>query len=205
MDKQHYAHVETPRERFLKEQAKIKEANLKANAVEDGLDPDEVKEIEDEAEQIAKELEEDETVPVDKHVGDKKITVTQAEYLKERDKKLAQKALASMIGLKDANKNHLSKEEVETINKILRESEKVGFDKISPVMVHLLKTKIKLAEEFVKHQVRIKELHAKLLQELSITTDQVVKTKGGVELVDKQILEFWEENEGLVEKEVDSQ
>ena len=193
----------TPREQFLDEQKNIKEANVRARALEDGLDPDEVKAIEKEADELDKILEEEpDVVAIDKNMGERKIEVTQEQYLKEKERKTAQETLRSLAGLRDANKQHLSQVELETLNKILREASNT--EELSPVLRYMLKTKIKIAEEMVKAQVQIKKLQMDLLNEMTKVTDAVVKCKGNVELVDKQILEFYAENKGLIEKEVDS-
>jgi len=187
----------TPRERYLEEKERIDEKNREMNGdvtkeeknvIDEELDKMEQEEIRE----LEMELEKLEGVErsknIDKNMGSEKhgITMTREEHLEQKELEESNKAL---VQLKKATANHLSNEDKKDMQDVLNgyRDEKIE----DPVLKHLVLQKGELAKKYMEDTKKVKVLHEKLLKEMTELTNNIVKTKGAIENVDKQILQVY--------------
>lgn len=180
--------MQSPREKFLAEESEIAANN---EQLDDVLkEPNDDKDID----RLADELTNDDgkVRPIDKNMGQKKVVVTQAEYQKSKQEKQFKDTLGNIQQLSDARVDHLNIEHKKVINLILSLAEN---DKLNnPVLEHLVRQKVILSTQFTQASVAIKALQQKLMNDIATATNNVVKCKGAIEEVDRQLIAFIRDN-----------
>ena len=168
----------TSRQKYLLEQEQINAANAKENA----LHADEDDQVLDAADAIEK--------TIDKNMGDVKVPasttheMTREEYLEVKE---TQKTKQAITAMQQHQAKHLSKEEQESMKKVLDDFEQGKID--DPVLKFLVEEKIKTAKVFVASQIQMKELHERVLRDTTLATEEAFKVRGAMETVDRQILQ----------------
>ena len=174
---------QSPHENFKQGMKNIGQANKQA-AGQDDEDIDVDKATTD----TEKILDNMESKDIDKNMGQTKVPVapysmSQKEY---GDLKEASDAAKSLRALANAQKEHLSPEEIKTMHLMTAEFET---QKITDTyLLDLLHEKVDFGKEYKKGTLAIKELQRKLLSELSSRTNDLIKTKGAMEGIDRLLL-----------------
>ena len=171
------------RDIYKEEMDKIKKAN---NVAEGNEDQNELNEIADE--ELAR-LEDDlEQVNVDKNMGllSEPVTMTHEEFSKEKALDMHNRALAEF---KKANSQHLSNEDKKDMQAVLNEYRDKQIE--DPVLKHLISQKGELARLYMDDSQKVKDMYQTLLKEMTDLTNNIMKTKGAIENIDKQILQVY--------------
>lgn len=178
----------TTRDRFLETQKNIKKANAVANQKHDD---EEIDELMDELDDEDKKK-----VPIDKHIGTKKIVVTKEQNEKAKEVRIQNEALQSMSQLHAKVKPHLNQVQANKLQGILKKV--ADCESVDPVLGHFIKKKIENASEFANMNVKMREMQKKLLQDLTLVSNDIIKCRGASEFLDKEILSYYEENPNSV-------
>lgn len=181
----------TPKQRFDQEMENVQDH--KDNEKRNKMGKEEV-ELQDEMDEISEEVEEtfdDGKKPFDKSMGNKKIIVTKEQHLK--NKKNIQDRLAMKHARSAArhSQKHLTNEQLMQMQKIL-ESAEAG-KVIDKVLIHLIKRKVILSEQYVVSQSSAGEKHKQMMEEMGKIAEDITKCKGAIENVDKEIFGYIEE------------
>lgn len=148
-------------------------------------------EADDEAEKILQNLEKKQTV--DKSIGQQKISVTREQHMQNKNKQAQMQAFQQLKNSAQNVQSHLSNNQLSVMRAVLQafEDEKVE----DPVLLHLIKRKIKLSKQYVEAQVASKEMYQQLMTRMQKVSENIMKSKGAIESVDQEIFSFVEENE----------
>jgi hypothetical protein len=173
----------SPRERYKEEMDGIK----KANDVAEGKDDQE--ELNEMADEELERLEDDlDKVNLDKNMGSvsEPVTMTYQDFSKEKALEAHNKALAEF---KKANIDHLSNQDKKDMQVVLNGYRSNEIE--DPVLKHLISQKGELAKLYMDDSKKVKEMYQTLLKEMTDLTNNIMKTKGAIENIDKQILQVY--------------
>ena len=170
----------SPKEQFDATMEKAKTDSMKAK----GIDPEEQQLVDDLAEAAEKEL--------DKTVGETKVSnvteVTSEEYFRRKAVTDQRKLIRALT---HASTHELTKNQKATLDLVLAQAEAEKLE--DPVLRHLVKERGNAVAEYNNAVQSIKELERKLLEDISKSTNSMVKAKGVLEAMNKQILSVCEE------------
>jgi len=186
----------TPKEQYDAQVGQINKERAEHNP------PDEEQELNDVADDAEKILETMESKELDKNVGERKeavgpftpavdkatgntrVEVTREQYEKHKADQAAQKAL---MGLKNAQAEHLNPEQKKTMNCVMADYEAGILE--DPTILALLEEKVNLNAAHLQGQKEISQFQRDMLNKVALITNNLVKTKGAIELTDKMILD----------------
>jgi len=172
------------RERYEAEQKQIHDANLKAK----GKDPDEEKELDELTDEVEAEMEAQE---IDKSMGDVKVpnsvSMTAEQYEGRKAQIEASEALAK---LKESHREHLSPAQQKKLQALV-ESFQAG-EVEDPVLIHLIKKRLKGVAIKTELAKQGRELNVKLLNELTKVTTAAMENAGMLKDCDNDLLEYIE-------------
>lgn len=201
--------IEDPKKAYdqIMSQAAADVAATKGDEEEEKADMAEFQKEIDESEEDADEPEdeipgEEDVKEIDKSMGEEKIPLNKVEMTIEQHQKnkvaeAQQNAVKNLIAMKKSGGQHLTPDQVKTMNLVLANVE--GKKIKSPVLLHLVNEKVKLSKTFVETQLKAKELQQQMLNKITELTNGIVKTKGAIENVDQQILDLVNEDPSLLE------
>jgi len=185
----------TTKEIYDAEMKSINEATHQAKGKE--LDTkQEINELADDAEKIMDEMEDPKSL--DKSMGDEKepvgpgpfsmppsntTTMTQEQFHKMKEARVAQESLQA---LRQITTSHLSSKDQKALDLILAKVEAGEVSDI--VLVELLEEKKSTAVLIVKAMAAISELQKKLLNDVAMASNNLVKARGAMEGLDHMIL-----------------
>lgn len=183
----------TPRERFLEVQKQIKEDNQKISGTVNLDDDDDYQEDLDVARQAVDEFDdEDDAEPVDKHMGTEKHVVTREEHEQGKAQESQTEALKAIGLLQDTKlTEHLSNDQKQLLRDLANQQHRGELD--DPVLKHMLLQKSMLVKGYSQVTEDIKELNKKILNELNMASNKLLKTQGAIENIDEQIIKYVEQ------------
>jgi len=170
--------MELPRDRFKRE---MEEINKKTNQVNGIEEDDELQnEVDQELENLEMELEK-----VDKNMGSysEPVTMSKEEYDKSKEFEMHNKALAQF---KKANVEHLSNEDKKDMQKMIDMYKNKELE--NPILKHLMEQKGILSKEYIEDSEKVGTMYKTLLKEMTDLTSNIMKLKGAIENVDKNML-----------------
>ncbi len=186
----------TPRERYKQEIDGIKAERLRSL----GADPDTMREIDQDAEEMSDAVDRGEYDDLDKvepeappanamkakapqAVSKKQFEMTKEQFDKIEQHKLIQQSTGI---LKKLEAKYLSSEEQVLMKDLFEKFQK---DELTdPVLLHLFQEKLNVCVRAVSLQLRDKDLELKMLNEIQSISNEVLKSQGALESIDKQIL-----------------
>jgi len=155
------------------------------------ISKEEDRELEKESEEIMKQVEEKEVV--DKSMGEEKIVVTKEQHEFNKAKQINAAAVQNLNKINAMRrKPHLTTEQLKQMQSVLIQFKDEKLE--NPVLKHLVKRKIELTEEFLKSEVKAKEIYQNMLIQVNKVSEQIVKVRGIIEQTDKEILELFKES-----------
>ena len=188
----------TPKEKFDAEMKSIN-ATLSKDAPEKqaGFSDEEVEELEEEVEAINEAIEESETV-IDKSMGETKVEVTKEQFNSMKQEQEKMKILHQLSQAGGLKAEKLSPEQEAKMQKLFK-LERDG-KLADPVLKHLLSKKVKIAQDKVKLDIQAKEMQMKLVLEFKKLADATMKCVGATNTFNASILEYVEENPGVLDE-----
>lgn len=172
----------TPKQRYDRIQAQIKadNARIKADAEGAALDGavDAIEDYLGDAEEEAPEAESVAGAVVTKEENDaRKVKEAEAE------------AMRSVSSLRDQfATGHLSEDEGKKIGELFERFQRGEIE--DPVLLHLLGQKVKAVKEYMRAKEEVKELNKRLFEQLNAASSNLMKVKGVLEHVDRQLVDY---------------
>ena len=168
----------TPKQQYDKIQQQIRQDNAIAKG-----------EFEEDALDSAVEAIEDYLGNAEDDEPETGVTVTKEENDNRKAKELEAETISSIETLKDVFvTQHLPTEIKKKIDDLLWKYHRNELD--DPVLIHLLKQKIQSVTDYLKTKEEVKELNKTLFEQLNTASSNLIKVKGVLEYVDKQIAEY---------------
>lgn len=177
MDTQEY---KTPRERFLAEQENIRAAHNQGKDPDLHVSDEEIDELEDDMQEI------------DKNLGDEGHVVTSTQYQAAKLESAKHAAIEAMS--ETASGKHLTNEERVLLQAIVKKRKSID----DPVLKHLITQKAMQEQGYVNLKKQVKDLNDKVMRELMKASNDLVKTQGVIENIDRQILDYIEQSSKTV-------
>lgn len=192
--------MKTPKQKFDEEMKQInKDINImNAPEKESGLSNDEVGEIIETADEVEELLEKDEKeVIIDKHIGTKKIEVTQSQHMNNKLEQQRKEILAKFNSVGGLQKEKLTPFQEQVISKVLKleESGKLS----DPVLKHLVGKKIEVAKEYAELNGKIKEVQLMIVEKMGSLASACTEAQATAKTYNRDILLYVQKNPSLIE------
>lgn len=139
--------------------------------------------------------------PIDKSLGEEKVSVNHTVTIEEHQRaKVAEAQKAAVAALKDlqqAQSKNLKPEDVKKLRLLVAKHEAGTLN--SEIGKYLINRKASAMKTFLQTQNEVKKLQQEFLNKVASATNEIVKAKGVLEDLDKQLLELVNEDPSLLE------